>query len=257
LRVKLFRAKRNGSGDTFANFHGVRALQDIVFVPGLNCTAELFKPQIEALSGIARSHVADHGVADSLEAIAEDVLAKAPARFILAGLSMGGYVAFEMLRQAPERVRALVLLDTRAAMDTPEDADRRRQTIKLAESGAFERLHDILWPRLVHADRHKDTALEAIVKRMMDETGPERFIRQQTAVLNRIDYLPTLASAKLPALVITGAADVITPPESGRALASAIEGAVFREIPACGHLSTLEQPEDVNILILDFVRNLQ
>jgi pimeloyl-ACP methyl ester carboxylesterase len=222
---------------------------NLVLVPGLNCTGALFQPQIAALSDAAACHVADHGGADSLEAIAAQILAASPPRFMLAGLSMGGYVAFEILRQAPERVTRLCLLDTRAAMDSPDDAERRRRTIQLAESGRFGQLHGLLWPRLVHPSRTSDKALEAVVLDMMRETGPERFIRQQTAVLNRRDYVEVLRGLRLPTTIIVGSDDVITPPEASRAMQRHIAGADLHVIPECGHLSTLEQPQAVSRLM--------
>jgi pimeloyl-ACP methyl ester carboxylesterase len=218
---------------------------DVLFVPGLNCTAALFAPQIAALKDRAHGHVADHGVADSLEAIAASILAKAPERFALVGLSMGGYVAYEILRQQPQRVVGLALLDTRAEPDTEEEAERRRRTIALARNGQFEQLHGILWPRLVHPDRLSDKPLESTVIGMMRDTGAVRFVRQQTAVLNRADYRPLLPSIAVPTLVVVGAADVITPPEHAAKLCKAIPHARYAEITGCGHLSSLEKPEIV------------
>jgi pimeloyl-ACP methyl ester carboxylesterase len=219
---------------------------DVLFVPGLNCTATLFAPQIAALKDSCRCHVAEHGGADSLEAIAADILARAPQRFVLAGLSMGGYVAYEILRQQPQRVVGLALLDTRAEPDTEEEAERRRRTIALARNGQFEQLHGILWPRLVHPDRRSDKTLESTVIGMMRDTGPERFVRQQTAVLNRADYRPLLPTIAVATLVLVGGADVITPPEHAAKLFKAIPRARYAELAECGHLSSLERPEAVN-----------
>ncbi len=224
-------------------------MQDLLLVPGLNCTAALFAPQTAALADLARCRVADHGVASTLEAIAEAILAAAPPSFALAGLSMGGYVAFEIIRQSPQRVSRLCLLDTRAAMDSPDDAERRRRTIALANGGRFEDLHGILWPRLVHPARQDDVALEAVVLDMMRDTGPERFIRQQTAVLERRDYAPLLPQIVAPTTIIVGADDAITPPEASREMQRRIPGSTLFEIPDCGHLSTLERPDAVNRLM--------
>ncbi len=229
-------------------------MQDLVLVPGLNCTGALFAPQMAALSGMARCHVADHGAASSLEEIAASVLGVAPPRFALAGLSMGGYVAFEIIRQAPARVTRLCLLDTRAAMDSDEEAERRRRTIELAKAGQFARLHDILWPKLVHPARLADRTLEEIVLGMMRDTGPERFVRQQTAVLNRRNYAPLLSTFAMPTAIIVGADDAITPPAAARAMRALIPGSKLFELPECGHLSTLEQPERVNALMSDWLR---
>jgi pimeloyl-ACP methyl ester carboxylesterase len=225
----------------------------ILFIPGLNCTGELYAPQIAALGHAHECQVADHGVADDMGAIAQAILARAPERFALVGLSMGGYVAYEIMRQAPDRVEKLALLDTRAQADSDEDAERRRQTIALAKSGQFDRLHAIFWQRLVHPARLSDAALEETARRMVRETGPERFIRQQTAVLNRPDYRDGLSAIRVPTMVLVGREDVITPPEHAKALVAAIPGADYVEVPDCGHLSTLERPEAVTAALAAFL----
>jgi pimeloyl-ACP methyl ester carboxylesterase len=229
---------------------------DVLFVPGLNCTGALFSAQVKALEPRFRCHITDHGVADSLEAIAANILAKAPTRFALCGLSLGGYVAYEIIRQAPERVLALALLDTRAEPDSEEDAERRHRTIALAKGGQFDQLHGILWPRLVHPARLADKELENTVITMMRDTGAERFIRQQTAVLNRIDYRPMLSEISIPTLILVGAQDVITPPDYSKALNRAIKGSRYVEIDDCGHLSTLERPEAVTYILLQLLSEI-
>jgi pimeloyl-ACP methyl ester carboxylesterase len=232
-------------------------VMDVLFVPGLNCTGDLFAPQVRALEPRFPCHIADHGVADRLEAIAADILAKAPQLFALVGLSMGGYVAYEIIRQAPERVLALALLDTRAEPDNEEDAERRHRTIALARGGQFDQLHGILWPRLVHPARLADKSLEDTVIGMMRDTGAERFVRQQTAVLNRIDYRPALSSITVPSTIIVGAQDVITPPEHAKALNRAIKGSHYVEIDDCGHLSSLERPEAVTGILLQLLNEVK
>ena len=128
----------------------------IVLVPGLLCTARLYAEQIPALQRLAPVTVADHTRDDSMAAIAERVLADAPPRFALAGLSMGGYVAFEIVRQAPERVARLALLSTSARLDPPEISERRRRQIALAEDGRFGAVAGMQFPLLVHRSRLDD-----------------------------------------------------------------------------------------------------
>jgi pimeloyl-ACP methyl ester carboxylesterase len=227
--------------------------KNLLFLPGLNCTAALFEPQIKALSSSRNCIVGDHGGYDLLEEIVADILKKAPRYFSIIGLSMGGYLALEIMRQQPERVQSLVLLDTRASLDTEEDATRRRRTIEIVERGQFDALHAIFWPKLVHSDRISDIQLESVVKSMMLETGAERFIRQQTALLNRIDYLPVLPQIKVPVLVGVGRQDAITPPDMAQSTAQAIIDAKLAIFEDCGHLSTLEKPEIVTKTILDFL----
>jgi pimeloyl-ACP methyl ester carboxylesterase len=221
-------------------------IETLVFVPGLNCTEALFEPQIAALSDTCRIIVADQRQDDSFEAMARRLLARAPERFALAGLSMGGYVSLEVLRQAPDRVTHLALLDTSARADTPEASANRERLIALAESGRFEEVHGVLWPRLVHPDRVSDTALEATVLQMLRDTGPEAFVRQERAIMARRDARPMLPGIEIPTLVLVGEQDILTPPELAREMAEAVEWASLVVVPDCGHLSTLERPEAVS-----------
>jgi len=181
-----------------------------------------------------------------MQAIAAGILATAPPRFALAGLSMGGYIAFEIVRQAHERVAALALLDTSARPDTPQQSERRDAQIAMAREGRFAEVSDLLWPVLVHRDRQDDADLKAVVRLMADETGPDAFIRQQTAIKTRPDSRPDLADIRCPCLVIVGDGDTLTPPELAREMADGIPGAGLVTVPGSGHLSTLERPEAVN-----------
>ena len=219
--------------------------ETLVLIPGLACTARLFEPQIAALSAGRTIVVADHTQDDSIAAIAARLLREAPGRFDLAGLSMGGYIAMEVMRQAPERVERLALLDTSARPDTPEASQDRKRLIALAEAGRFEEIHSALWPRLVHPDHRDDQALQDIMFRMMRETGAEAYIRQQRAIMARADSRPLLPGTEIPTLVLVGEGDAITPPEIAREMAEMIEWASLVVIPEAGHMSTLEQPERV------------
>lgn len=222
-----------------------RVAEPLLFIPGLNCTAALFAPQTGALGAEREVLFADHRQDATIAAIARRALDSSPERFALAGLSMGGYVALEILRQGPHRVTRVALLDTSARPDTEEATQRRLRLIRLADSGAFDEVHDELWPRLVHRDRQTDAALETTVLHMMRETGPEAFMNQQRAVIGRMDSRPGLAVVAVPALVLAGEQDVITPPDHAREMAEAIPDAELVIVPGCGHLSTLEHPEAV------------
>jgi pimeloyl-ACP methyl ester carboxylesterase len=217
----------------------------LVFIPGLACTSRLYEAQIEALSGDRAIIVADHTRDDSINAIASRLLREAPERFSLAGLSMGGYIALEVMRQAPERVERLALLDTSARPDTPEAGQDRERLISLARAGRFQDIHAKLWPRLVHPDRQNDHDLQDLVFGMMRETGADAYIRQQRAIMARPDSRPLLPGIEIPALVLVGEGDAITPPDIAREMAEMIEWASLVVIPDAGHLSTLEQPERV------------
>jgi len=224
-----------------------------VLVPGLLCSPRLFGEQIPALWRFGPVVVADHTRDDSMSGIARRLLAEAPPRFALVGLSMGGYVAFEVQRQAPNRVAKLALLDTSARPDLPEQSEQRRRQIELARGGRFGQIAGMLFPRLVAASHHGDQALEAIVQTMAEETGAEAFVRQQTAIIRRSDSRPGLAAIRCPTLVVVGAEDALTPPERAAEIAAGIPGARQVVVPDCGHLSTLEQPQAVTRALTEFL----
>ena len=159
--------------------------------------------------------VADHTRDDSMEAIAAAILAQAPPRFALVGLSMGGYIALTMVRQAPARVHKLALLDTSARPETPEQSERRKPQIALAQGGHFAEVPPLQFPVFVHRNRQHDEALRARVRSMAEETGAEAFLRQQKAIMTRPDMRPLLASIGCPTLLLVGDGDELTPPPVG------------------------------------------
>ena len=217
----------------------------IVLVPGMLCSPRLFAEQIPALWQFGTVTVASHRHDDSLAVLARRILAAAPPQFALAGLSMGGYLAFEIMRQAGHRVTRLALLNTTARPDTAEQAQRRRDQIAMAQCGQFTEVIDILYQRWVPAARHDDRALRQVVRQMADETGPQAFVRQQLAITNRPDSRPDLRAINCPVLVLTGADDGATTPEHAAEITGHIPQARLVLIPDCGHLSTLEQPTAV------------
>ena len=224
-----------------------------VLIPGLTCSARLYAGQIPTLWRFGPVMVADHTRDDSMAAIARRILAAAPPRFALVGLSMGGYIAFEIMRQAPERVAKLALLDTGARAEAPEQTERRKVVIALAKSGRYTEVPDIAFPLYVHRNRHNDAGLKQTVRMMAEETGVDAFLRQQQAIITRPDSLPGLGAIKCQTLVLVGDGDEATPPELAREIAGAVGGARLVVIPACGHLSTLEQPDKVTAALLDWM----
>lgn len=219
--------------------------ETLILIPGLACTSRLYEAQIAALSGERTIMVADHTRDDSIQAMAARLLREAPERFSLAGLSMGGYVALEVMRQASGRVARLALLDTSARPDTPEASQDRERLIALAQAGRWKDIAAKLWPRLVHPSRQSDLALREIVDGMMQDTGSEAYVRQQRAIMGRVDSRPLLPGIEIPTLVLAGEGDAITPPEVAREMAEMIEWASLVIVPESGHLSSLEQPERV------------
>ena len=222
----------------------------LVLIPGLTCTAELFTPQWPVLAPGRLIFTADHRRDETMAAIAGRLLANAPPRFALCGLSMGGYIAFEVMRQAPERVTRLALLDTGAKGATPETNKPREQMISLAERGSYTEVTNLFWPRFVAPHRLDDSDLRATVRRMADETGPETFIRQQRAIMSRPDSRPGLGAISVPTLVLVGEHDLATPVADSQEIADGITGSRLVVLPGCGHLSTLEAPEAVNTALL-------
>ena len=226
----------------------------LVLIPGLNCTPALYTPQWLALASGRQILVADNTTDDTITAMVERLLATAPERFALCGLSMGGYVALELMRRAPERVTRLALLDTTAKPPTPETNAPREQMIALAERGAFDNVVTLLWQKLVAPDRLADEALRLEVRAMAEAVGSSGFIRQQRAIMGRSDARPVLRTISVPTLVVVGVEDAITPPDEAREIAGGIgTKARYLEIPGCGHLSTLEAPELVTAALLDWL----
>jgi len=226
----------------------------VVLVPGLTCSARLYAEQIPALWRFGPVIVADHTRDDSMASIARRILAGAPPRFALAGLSMGGYIAFEIMRQAPQRVARLALLDTGARAETPEQTERRKVVIALAKSGRYAEVPDIAFPIYVHRNRLNDADLKRTMRMMAEETGVDAFLRQQQAIMSRPDSRPGFSSIKCLTLVLVGDGDEATPPELAREIAGAITGARLVMIADCGHLSTLEQPEKVTAALVDWMK---
>jgi pimeloyl-ACP methyl ester carboxylesterase len=219
--------------------------ETLVLAPGLNCTRRLFEDQIAALGPDRPVFVADHARDDDMAAVARRLLAAAPEKFALAGLSMGGYIALEVVRQAPGRVTRLALLDTNARADTDAQRRSREGEIALVEAGRFRDVCDARWRKSVHPDRLGDAGLRRTYDLMAQETGPEVFVRQLRAIMSRRDQRPGLPAIGVPTLVLVGDADELTPPWQAREMAGLIPGAAIVAVPACGHLSTLERPREV------------
>lgn len=226
---------------------------DLLLLPGLLCDVVLWEAQVAGLAGLARCRVADVTLDDGLPAMAARALALAPPRFALAGLSMGGYLAFEILRQAPGRITRLALLDTSARPDSPDQARRRRGLMALTRTGQFKGVTPRLLPQLVHPDNLAGPVGSAVIA-MAERVGRDAFLRQQAAILGRPDSRPDLPGLRLPTLVAVGESDTLTPPELAAEIAAAIPGARLHRIPGCGHLPPLEAPAAVTALLSDWLR---
>lgn len=227
--------------------------QPLVMVPGLNCTARLYAPQVAAFAPRCPVFVPDPSGHDTVAGMAADILARAPNQFALVGLSMGGYVALEILRQAPGRVSRVVLMDTSAKPDAPERSAMRREQVAMARAGGFRTVVERLWPNLVHPARHEDLPLKEVHVQMAETIGVEGYAREIDAIIGRIDSRPFLSAIHVPVQVIVGEQDLITPVADAKELAEGISGAQLHVLPYCGHLSTIERPHTVTELLAAFL----
>jgi len=227
--------------------------KNLLLLPGLLNGANLFEAQIEALADIVGVTVVDLTRSDSIAALADDALSQArDGMFVLAGMSMGGYVAFEIMRRAPQRVQALALLSTSARPDTPESTANRKQLIALSETD-FPAVVEKLIARMAHPDDANTPEVGGMFQQMAAALGREVFVNQERAIIGRPDSRPTLAAIRCPTLVLCGRDDVVTPPEVNREVAERIAGARLEILDDCGHLVPLEQPERLTQILREWL----
>jgi pimeloyl-ACP methyl ester carboxylesterase len=215
----------------------------IVLVPGLICSARIWAPLMPVLWRHGPVMVANHIRDDSMAAIANRILTEAPPRFALAGHSMGGYIAFEIMRRAPERVAKLALLNTQARPDTPEATARRRGQIARAQDGFYRGVVDELIPNFVHPSRRDEAAMNQVMHDMAEDVGVEAFVRQQTAIMTRPDSRPILTAIRCPTLVLTCDSDNTIPNKLSQEMTDEIAGSWLVMLENCGHLPQLERTE--------------
>jgi pimeloyl-ACP methyl ester carboxylesterase len=226
----------------------------ILLVPGLGSSFRSYAPVAPALWPFGPVTVANHSRDDNMGAIARRILAEAPPRFALAGHSMGGYIAFEIMRQAPQRVLKLALINTQARPDTPEASARRRAALARVRAGGLHEVIDEMFPLFVHPSRAGDAAILKLVHDMADDVGAEGFIRHQTAIIARADSRPTMASIRCPTLVLTGDQDQLIPNKLSKEMAEGIAGAKLVIIADCGHCPQPEQPQATSEALAEWLR---
>lgn len=213
-----------------------------VLIPGLYGTPRLFAAQLPALWRHGAVTVADHTRGATFAEVAANVLEAAPPRFALAGLSMGGALALEIVRQAPERVERLALLSSFSTADAEVAKGFRRAVIDELRAGRLDEVIASSFPSVVHASRAGDAELLAVMQEMLRDTGAEAAINEVETYMDRGDARAVLGTIAVPTLVLIGDGDQLVPPAHARENAAAIPGARFVEVPECGHLSALEQP---------------
>jgi len=216
-----------------------------VLLPGLLNTRRVFERQIEALSDVADCVVPELWHHETIGAMAEATLALAPSTFALAGFSMGGYVAFEILRRAAARVERLALIDTQATPDSAESTARRRSLLEQTKIGRFHGIQRTLLPQLVHRQHIDDGAIIQPIFDMAREIGADGFVREQRAIIDRADSRPLLVDIEVPTVVIVGRQDQVTPLPRSQEMAADIANAQLVVLEECGHMSPLEKPAEV------------
>lgn len=225
-----------------------QSLSPLLLLPGLLCDAALWRPQVEQLSDIAAAFVPDLTLDDKLGDMAERILSVAPSHFSLAALSMGGYVAFEILRRAPQRVDRLALISTSASPDSPKRAEERRQGMNSLRLGRFIGATQRLLPQLIHPDRISEP-LGMTVRAMAERVGSEAYLRQQRAILDRPDSRPLLPKIEVKTVIAVGEDDVLTPVSESMMMQKAIKGSDLHVLRQCGHLPPLERPSEIGALL--------
>jgi pimeloyl-ACP methyl ester carboxylesterase len=219
------------------------SLVPLLLLPGQICDERLWRDPAQALADVALPIFGDLTQDTSIEAMAARMLDAAPPTFALAGLSMGGYVALEIMRQAPERVLRLALLDTTARPENPARATLRRADMSTVGLGRFAGITPRLIPQFIHASRLQDPVAQEVMD-MTARVGPDIYMRQQTAILARPDARPTLPAIAVPTLVGVGETDAVTPPRLAEEMAAAIPGVKLHVFARCGHLPPMEEPDE-------------
>ena len=222
----------------------------LVLLPGFLCDQSYWQHQIDALSDVALCSCADYGMLDSLPAMAESVLRHSPKRFSLAGHSMGGRIALEVFRKAPDRVQRLALFNTgttpRAAGAVGEEEERGRRSLLAVAQSQGMRAMALKWiPNMVAPARRSDTALTEAIARMFERKNPQAFEAQMNALLGRPDATPLLGRLTCPTLVLTGQEDAWSTPAVHQQIAAAIPHSRLVLVPGSGHMSTMERPAEV------------
>lgn len=229
------------------------SVTDIVLLPGLLCDEAVWRGQVERFSSF-RCHVVDYAQADSIEAMADTVLREAPERFALAGHSMGGRVALEVYRRAPERVARLILMDT-GFRSRPADASGEQEKLKrlalleMARHQGMRAMGETWLQGMVHSDRLEDEALIESILAMIERKTPAIFAAQIQALLERPEATSLLSSIQCPTLLLCGRQDAWSPLSRHEEMAQLIAGSRLAVIEDAGHMVTMERPAEVASVI--------
>jgi pimeloyl-ACP methyl ester carboxylesterase len=217
-----------------------------IFLSGQLCTTLLWQHQ----RGDRLLELRDH---DTMRELAADTLAAAPERFALVAHGMAGFVAFEIMRQQPDRVERLVLMSTLAQADTPKQTARREGYLRMVEEGRYTDIIEERIPILVHPDRRQDGVLTSTLRQMARDVGERGFLNQQRAIMSRPDSRAGLGAVACPVLLVFGRADGITTIEHQNEMLAAMPDARLEIIEDSGHMIPLERPERTNAILGDFL----
>jgi pimeloyl-ACP methyl ester carboxylesterase len=234
----------------------------LILVPGLLCDDSVWEHQTRNLQDIAHITIADHGSLDSLPAMADAILERAPRYFALAGHSMGGRVAFQVFRRAPERIIGIALLDTAstarpAGAQGEEESKRRLGLLKKALKEGMRAMGAEWLPRMVHPDRLSDAQLMNAILDMIERKTPEIYAAQIKALLERPDVTALLPEIQCPALVLCGRQDGWSVLAHHEEMASMIPNSRLAVVENCGHMSTMERPAEVTAALRDWLRSVR
>jgi pimeloyl-ACP methyl ester carboxylesterase len=218
--------------------------EPLVLLPGMMCDARIFGPQIAALGADRAIHVASIAGSETIEQIADEIIFHAPPRFSLAGLSMGGIVAMEIMRRVPLRVTRLALIDTNPLSETPAIAALREpQIVKVKAGKLAEVMRDEMKPNYLAPGPGRADVLNTVLEMAVD-LGPEVFVRQSKALQRRADQQKTLRGVRVPTLILCGRHDALCPVRRHELMAELVPGATLEIIEDAGHLPTLETPDE-------------
>ena len=226
--------------------------QNLVLVPGLVCDKAVWRHSVDYLAGLADITVVPVPGPDTMQEMAAEALLAAPGEFALAGFSMGGYVALEMLRQAPEKITRLALLDTSAKPDTPEKTAGRETTIARCATGDFEDVIQDMFQVLLHPD-YQNGPLRPFVTEMTSRVGSESFVARHKAMMTRQDGRNLLAKTNIPVRAICGRQDAMSPVEDHEEIAEISPNGRCSIIEECGHMTILERPQAATALLRDWL----
>lgn len=232
-------------------------MTQLILLPGLAANETMWQAQAAVLSARWATRITDvHSRYDSIPAMASALLAETPGPLVLCGASMGGMIAMEVARQAPERVQGLALLGTTARPETPDMRALREAAIVAFEQG---RVRDIIEPNIGLAFHPEQASNKALAQAYLDfvlAAGADQLIAQNRAVIARPDARPHLANTRCPVLVLCGDSDQLTPPECSHEIAALAPDAQLHLLARCGHMLTMERPEEVNALLLAWLQPL-